>query len=154
MDPSVEETWVGVGTNGADFARLVQGSADTDISVEDGQEIGEITGGQSFTDFYKDLQVFADIEAVTIHWQSAAGRTGATRVPIEPLWRKAWVKQLSACKTLQWLVAETGKKTIGKPRKDKPKEVVDFAGALSSFFGTCPGESPLCSFLVQEHAIV
>jgi len=132
MDPSVEETWVGVGTNGA-------GNADTDISVEDGQEVEESTGGKSFTDFYKDLQVFVDIEAVTIHWQSAEGRGGATRVPIEPLWHKAWVKQLSACKTLQWLVAQTGKRTVGKPRKDKPKEVVDFASALSSFFGTGPG---------------
>ena len=63
--------------------------------------------------------------------KNCGGRISKKVVVIPELWRKAWVAQLSACKTLQWLIAITTG-VVRKPRRSKSDDdAVNFAELLA-----------------------
>lgn len=59
------------------------------------------------TAFYKTLNLFNGIGAIRVVWASEAGQTGHTLLEVPKIRRKAWVGQLSACKAMQGLLAQT-----------------------------------------------
>ena len=129
LDPSHSETFVGVGTNGADFSTLAQNDT-SNCFVSTGED--EVDHIVNHTQFYTSLRLFEDIRCVRIVYQSAdtEGVPKEVIITIDSLWRKAWVAQLSACKCLQWLIAQTTH-MIHKPRKVK-EGMWDFIPALQA----------------------
>ena len=119
----VPETFVAIGTNGAEFSRLASGASSCDVACE-----CELPPSASA--FYKSLDLFKNVTAIAVDWESG-DKTGTCEFTVPPLWRKGWVAQLSACKALQWIIAGASGR-IAKPRRVKPGPY-DFKPAIAKF---------------------
>merc|ERR1712129_684754 len=102
---------------------LAQGKFTGDLLDAEMGEVDEKAAKKigTHTDFYNNLHLFDDIDAVEITWQCGDRKPVCREVEIPDLWRKSWAAQLSACKTLQWLIATTTA-TIRKSRRIKTDE--------------------------------
>ena len=118
LDDSVLESWVGVGTNGADFSTLAQGvHAHASLaSADDDHDDDQIV---DHTTFYAQLNLFRDVSRIKCVVADENGSTQDVGFEIPALWRKAWVGQLNACKCLAWLIALSCH-TVARPRRIKP----------------------------------
>ena len=130
VDPQVGETWVGVGTNGADFSLLAQRSAAHTVASFD----GDVPSDVNHTEFYNELKMFEG--ATSVHFaieDEDTGRTFPVVVELPASWTKSWIKQLSACKALQWLIAQD-QSVISKPRGTK-EDAFNFFAEFERCFG-------------------
>ena len=116
MNTEVVEKSVGAGTNGMAAFKLVHTTGRI-LKLFEGEGGSGCTRAsqEEILRFYRDeLALFEGVTGVYIEVNGAE----AVYVPIGELWSKAWVRQLNACKCVQWLCAiATGE--IHKPRGDK-----------------------------------
>lgn len=112
IQANVKETWCGAGTNGKDFAEAAQCQ-------------------QSITEFYKSLPVLANVMQIVlrIKRQGRTIRHTFTPAALLHLQQKAWVKQLTACKTMQLIKVSHLTGSIRRPRRVRA-EPVSFVAAL------------------------
>ena len=105
VDFAVPETWCGAGTNGTDFAAAALQQPSATVS--------------EVSHYYLNLQLYPGVKAVVLIFNE-----GDERLELEVssdtlsfMSCKAWVKQLTACKSMQVvkMVAKGGE--IARPRK-------------------------------------